>query len=215
ELEIRDKKRVADRQLAEEEHAALVARLLDTEAARRLAELDTRATELGKAEATDAAREAELAARLSTAGVNCNDRGGGADALEAARRGLDFARDWAARVKAGADEIVRDACAPVSVVAGPVGCVAADPWFADARPFDLLVVDDAHRLSEADFLLAVRLARRWVLVGEAGEGPGRRGPRATGADLLPRLAASLRHQIWEAEGGPPGCRLHPLRGRDP
>lgn len=212
EVAIRDKKCAADRQLAEEEQAALVARLLDAETARRLAELDTCATELGTAAAADAAREAALAARLRAAGVNWTERAAGSDALAAARLDLDFARDWAARVETGADEIVREACAAVSVVAGPIGCVAADPWFANVGPFDLLIVDDAQRLSEADFLPAARLARRWVLVGGAGEGPSRRGPRANGADLLGRLAAALRHQIWEMEGGRPVCRLHPVRG---
>src|SRR5262249_28987137 len=36
----------------------------------------------------------------------------------------------------------------------------------DGAPFDLLVLEEAHRVTESEFLALSRQARRWVLVGE-------------------------------------------------
>ncbi|HKB01941.1 MAG TPA: AAA domain-containing protein [Gemmataceae bacterium] len=212
ELAVREQKLAADRRMADDEQAALTARILEGETARRLAEMDACAVELAKAAAADSGQEAELAARVREAGVDRPDRAAGAEALAAARRELDFARGWVAQVEGGADDIVREACARVSVAAGPVGCVTTDPWFASAERFDLLVIDDAHQVSEADFLPAARLARRWVLIGEGAAAPAHRGSKKAGPDLLARLAGALRHDVWDFEGRRPVCRLHPVRG---
>ena len=45
-----------------------------------------------------------------------------------------------------------------------------DPFFGDASagpPFDLLVIDEAQRLGEAELIALASRARRWVLVGDA------------------------------------------------
>jgi hypothetical protein len=213
ELAVREQKLAADRRLAEEEHAADRARLMDAEVARRRAELTDQAAQFERAAAADCAREAELLAVIRHAGID--PAGGRASAeaeLEAARRELEFARGWAADVQAQTDELVRDACTPVSVVAGPIAGVGDDSSLG-SESFDLLVVDDAHKLTEADFLAAARLARRWVLVGEPAQFPvGRqRNPRP---DLFARLAAGLPHEVWVRDGARLICRLHPVRGAD-
>src|SRR5262249_58065911 len=92
------------------------------------------------------------------------------------------------------------------------GAAGAERCLARGGPCVWLLGAAPGGLPDAASRPAARLARRWVLVGGAGEGPSRRGPRANGADLLGRLAAALRHQIWEMEGGRPVCRLHPVRG---
>ena len=94
------------------------------------------------------------------------------------------------------------------MVVGPVGCATADPDVAAAGPFDLLVIDDATRLPEADFLAAARLARRWVLTGD----PPR--DRGTKPELFARLAVALGREAWVREGDRLVCRLHSVRGPD-
>ncbi len=90
------------------------------------------------------------------------------------------------------------------IVAATTACLSSQQKSAGDDPagdFDLLVIDEAHRLSEAELHAAARLARRWVLVGEApvelpapagqrsaGKGPAR--PRA----VLPR---PVFERLWD------------------
>jgi hypothetical protein len=208
ELAVREQKLAADRRLTDEEHAAERARFLDTEVARRNAEFDARLADLDRELTAAAAREAELLGKLRPAGTD----GAVIEAeVEAARKELDFARGWSAQVQSHTDELVREACETVQVVAGPVAGIGADPTVS--RMFDLLVIDDAHRLHEADFAAAARLARRWVLVGEPVDLPTGR-QRTAKPELFARLSASLRHVIWTHDGPKLVCRLHPVRGAD-
>lgn len=213
ELAVREQKLAADRQLAAEDLAAERARYIDGEVARRRADLTARLAELDSTGPVEGDPIAGPKAWLRDAGFDADldPAAGAADArarLDAARRDLDFARGWAAEVEAGGDEIVRRGLEPVGVVVGPVGCATADPDVAAAGPFDLLIVDDAGRLTEAEFLPAARLARRWVLTGEP---PRDRGTRP---DLFARLAVALGREAWGREGDRLVCRLHPVRGPD-
>ena len=109
-------------------------------------------------------------------------------------------------------------------------------------PFDLLILDDAHRLGEADLFSLSRLAERRVLVGEPlpdasseperadsrssnrGHGSGRSGtatlarPRpktvSARAGVLPRLWQQLHCDIWRSETGRVVCQLRPLTPAD-
>ena len=209
ELVVREKKLAADRQLAGDEYAVERARFLDAEVARRAAELDAQLAEADRETAAVAPREAELGAPLRAAGIESTDGETIAAEVAAARRELDFARGWAAQVAAHTDDLVREACGTVQVVAGPIAGIAGD----GNGPFDLLVIDDAHRLTEADFAAAARLARRWVLVGEPADLPTGRH-RAPKLDLFARLSAAQRHEIWSHDGPRLVCRLDPVRGTD-
>jgi hypothetical protein len=51
------------------------------------------------------------------------------------------------------------------VVAGTSPAISEAP-FGSVEDFDLVVIDEAHRLTEADLHAACRRARRWVLVGD-------------------------------------------------
>ncbi len=155
------------------------------------------------------------------------DAVGDAHDLSAARlsereQEADFARHWREFVEQDWNSIVRCWRGAVSLVAGPLSSIAADPSFADAaiKPFDLLIVDDAHRLDEAELLDVVRHAQRWVLVGEPAAladpvpGASTRGvqPRKPPAvpDFFARLWDLLDCQIWAREGDRLCCRLYPV-----
>lgn len=213
EIAVREQKLAADRQLADDENQAERARFLDAEVARRRADFDARLADLDHQAAADAAHEADLARRLREDGIDAPTAGALDAELAAARRELAFVRGWAEQVRTRTEELVREACQPVQVVAGPVAGIGSDLVAAAHDPFDLLVIDDAHRLAEADFIIAARLARRCVLVGEMADVPtGRRTqPRP---DLFTRLTAALRHEVWTREGPRLVCRLYPVRGAD-
>lgn len=210
ELDLREQKVTADRRLAEEEFAAERRRFLDGEVDRRQTELAARLAELDRAAAEDAPRAAELARQL---GDN-PDPQAAATELAAARQALAAAQAHAEDVQRRTDELVRQACDRVEVIAGPVAGIGSDALVGDLAPFDLLVIDDAHRLTEPDFRAAARLARRWVLVGEPAEVPRSRARNNARPDLLARLAGSLRHRVWAHEGPRLVCRLHPVHGPD-
>lgn len=156
------------------------------------------------------------------------------ECLDADAERCRFAADWAAFLEeegAGlADRLPKHA----NLVASPTLGLAADKHFGNASGilFDVLVLQDAHQVTESEFLaLAVR-GRRWVLVGEvpwedAGDAErnrrGRRSPLrlAAGAsppaalrpDFFQRLWVGLHpdpHRLpyrWEREGDRIRCRL--------
>jgi hypothetical protein len=208
ELTVREQKLAADRRLADAEHAVERARFLDTEAGRRHVELDAKLAEMDRDLATAAARTAELFAKLRTAGTDPANGAVIEAEVEAARRELEFARGWTAQIEANTDRLVREACGTVQVVVGPIAGIGTDATVTG--PFDLLVIDDAHRLAEADFTAAARLARRWVLLGEPADLPTGR-QRVAKPDLFARLAAALRHDVWTQDGPRLVCRLYPIR----
>jgi hypothetical protein len=115
--------------------------------------------------------------------------------------------------------------------------LTADPYFGAAActPFDLLLLEEAHEVCEAEFLAAARRARRWVLIGEPTlepVGPSRQdGPSPSGgrfggplrqsgttpnppATLRPgffqRLWRHLHWDAWVRDGGRLVCRLRPV-----
>ncbi len=146
------------------------------------------------------------------------------------------AREWAEGLAVLQSEWPKRVAASTNVVAAPLNAVAGDPHFGDATnsSFDLLVVEHAHLLAEADFIAVARRARRWVLIGEAdfddeeprrAAEPRRHGERdaprprpriAPVPTLLPRLWDKLHADPrrlpyqWFAEGQRLGCRLHAL-----
>jgi hypothetical protein len=134
----------------------------------------------------------------------------------------DFARRWREFIENDWGSVVRCWRSAVSLVAGPFSAIAADPLFADAvnKPFDLLIVDDAHRLDEAELLAAARHGQRWVLVGEP-TALADAAPRIASRSIQPRKAPAapeffarlwelLDCQIWAREGDRLCCRLYPV-----
>jgi AAA domain len=213
ELTVREGKLASDTHRAEEEYAAERARFLDAEVARRAEDLAARIADMEHALAVEGKQESALALAVREAGLDQADLSRVESECQLARQELEFASGWASQVEAHIDQLVREACGTVQVVAGPVAGIASDPTATANAPFDLLVIDDAHRLAEADFVAAGRLARRWMLIGEPAEVPSGR-QRASRPDLFARLLAAQRHDIWSHEGPRLVCRLYPVRGAE-
>jgi hypothetical protein len=214
ELAVREQKVAADRRLADEEYAVERARLVEAEVSRRRADLDARIAEIDRTTTADRTRDAELLALLRQEGI---DSSGGPTAMDAerdaVRRELESARAWKAEVDARTDDLVREACRDPNVVAAPVSAFAGDAELMAEDPFDLLIIDDAHKLAESDFVTPAKLAHRWVLIGEPAEVPKGRARRPR-PDLFARLTAALRHEFWDHEGPRLVCRICQVRGAD-
>jgi hypothetical protein len=193
------------------------------ETARRRTEFEQKraqfAAELAAAEPELRRTAAELSSRASV--FDTLDPTAVARAMEALRRAIEqaeaeeaFARRWAEYLDADADELPQRLLGCVNLAAAPLSAVANDETLAELtrdRMFDLLIVDEAHRVTETDLLAAARRAGRWVLVGEADEETtepqrerrGRAGPWR-------RLEQALESHCWHVEGSRVCCRLTPL-----
>jgi hypothetical protein len=109
----------------------------------------------------------------------------------------------------------------VNVVGAPMAAVAADPHFGGrAAPpvtFDLLVLEEAHLLTESEFVAVAGRARRWVLLGEPASPGVRRGgqPSALRPGFFGRLWRLLNPEpaalpyAWSRREGRLVCRLRP------
>jgi hypothetical protein len=105
------------------------------------------------------------------------------------------ARQWAQVIEGAADTLPGHLARWVNLVATTTAVLAADPHFGDSSglSFDLLLVDEAHRLTESDLQNLARRARRWILVGEPSGAEAVGGPRpaARGA-----LRTAFFHSLW-------------------
>jgi hypothetical protein len=148
-------------------------------------------------------------------------------------RALDFARDWVRGVEESRPGLADRLVACANVVAATTTGLAADPHFGDHAPapvaFDLLVLEEAHEVTESEFLHAARRARRWVLVGEPTAGgetssqPARKpraakpfSPSALRPGFFQRLWNTLHDdprrlgRSWFRRDGRLVCRLRPV-----
>lgn len=148
-------------------------------------------------------------------------------------RKLDEARAHADDLhRAGTDLARRFLAETVAVVTTPGG-IDADPVFraTDATPaFDLVILDHAEELTDADFVHLSRLGGRWVLAGDVA-GPDAPKPPvgANGSGVHPRPSRNGRHveptfvariarlldrEAWGTEAGRLVCRMaHPTADR--
>jgi hypothetical protein len=146
-----------------------------------------------------------------------------------------FAGQWAAFLQESLETLPQRLPGLVNLVAATLAGLAADRHFGGTADFDLLVVEDAEQINEAEFLKIGQRARRWVLVGDpglekpaAGKPPARNGrvqgipPRQKPAPSAPpsgpvsffqRLWRSFRTELgkvphaWVREGEQLCCRL--------
>jgi hypothetical protein len=148
---------------------------------------------------------------------------------------LTFARQWADCLCQAAETLPSRLLGYVNVVAATTTGLPADEHFGDASArtlhFDVLILDQAHEVTESEFLTAARRARRWVLVGEptadptsaergapSARGPALRAPRS--ALRAPPFFEKLWRHLhgdprrlpyrWQREDGRLVCRLRPL-----
>jgi hypothetical protein len=198
-------------------------RLVEEERARRDADLAEQQAACGRQFETSShaweatcGRLSEPTARPSSA---CREALEQARAAWAARRERDkeelsLRRQWLAALEQARPGLPRQLLAGARIVAGTTGALTSDPALADrdagARPaFDLLVVEEALRLSDAELLNVSRRARRWLLVGDVGADlPVPQSPRRPGqARPRPVQARPAFQRLW--------AQLHPDARRLP
>jgi hypothetical protein len=179
-------------------------RLLHEERARRQAELDA---------ALDECRQRLTALRaewhagwrqLGCDGAPPDITPEGAEAVRQAwrtRREEDeqqraFVHQWIRSLEDFARDLPRRLPEYVNVVASVAGTLAADRYFGDRSPhaadFDLLVWQEAERVTESEFLRLARRARRWVLFGEPSWGQSAQDNRTGDASAPHRSVSTTR-----------------------
>ena len=133
------------------------------------------------------------------------------------------ATQWAEAVEHAAATLPDRLAQCVNVVGAVTSGLAADPRFGDhassRTTFDLLVLEEAHLVTESEFLAAARRARRWVLIGEpTDEAPAPRRttrPHTLRPGFFQRLWRLLHCDprtlpyAWFHRGGRLACRLRP------
>ncbi len=190
-----------------EDHAGKRAKFLAEEMDRRAKELDQRIAEASAAAAAQEVVHQEQLARLTAAGLSDPSLPEDDVAREAtaARQRLEDARAAETRLAADGTAALAAWKATAAIVIGPIDALSA----VDAENFDLLIVDDADGLPEADIAAAARLAPRWVFLGAPPERPLRNtAPRP---EFWGRLWHAVHHpRTWVTEGEHLVCRLHPL-----
>lgn len=208
-------------------------RLIDCECKKRLEELYKREMTLNREDAVAQEDFSRLCsnlpvglqapATLSHENIRAAQNSAAITQLEL-ESALADARRRQESIDADFKSVVRRWRQTVNVVGGPISCLSYDHWLADpsivSESFDLLIVDEAHTLTDSELCLAAKRARRWVFVGEPIQGrvaggdmriPPTRGqpsrkthPRV---DLFARLWNALHHETWIIEGERLCCRL--------
>jgi hypothetical protein len=145
--------------------------------------------------------------------------------LARAERDREFARKWVACLEAhppwGAQ-----LPSLANLVAATLPALSTDPHIGATTSagtvFDLLVLQEANQITEADFLAVARRARRWILVGDppgaSADAAGRRANLSAAVDpgFCQRLWEHLHTDprswpyTWAAEGPRLCCRLRPV-----
>jgi hypothetical protein len=135
-----------------------------------------------------------------------------------------FAREWAEFLESSSGTLAAKLPGFANIVAATPSGLGADSHFGDAGAsggqFDLLVLEEADRLTESEFLKAAGRARQWVLLGDVSSSLRLRADGATAkgkpSPWFARLwqhvhcdPSALRH-AWFLEGQSLGCRLRQL-----
>lgn len=158
----------------------------------------------------------EWSARCQALDIGAIDKS--AEAIVAARAGwlakkarseeeCQFAHQWSNFVAESAGQWANRLASFANLLAGSIGRWYADGKFREAAggPFDLVIVEDADALTEADVIKLARQGGRCVLVASAILPPStEKSPRSG-----PKLTASACwHRLWQALGGDAGVCPH-------
>jgi hypothetical protein len=152
--------------------------LVESERLRREADLAGRQQSL-EGERDEAARAwRELLPRLSgetalpaeaTGEATASARALWAERLERAELDLTLRQQWLEALEQAQPTLPAQLAASARIVASTLLALPADQDFGergDPSLFDLLVIDEAQRLSDGELLTVSRRARRWLLVGD-------------------------------------------------
>lgn len=235
----------AERAEAERTRQATQAQACAAECARRQAELDDQDAAWHQEDALLAAKWQALCRDLGpdTPAPAALTPAAVAEARATAERVLAdalgreaFARRWADHLAQTPQDLAQRLPGLVNLVAATPAALAHDPHFgpaASAAGFDLLIVEQADQVTEAEFLALARRAPRWVLVGAPDEPvqgkPGTMAETPGGPSSRRRESklpqAALFHRLWQAlhfdpsrlpyawmeENGRLVCQLRPVR----
>jgi hypothetical protein len=205
----------------ESAYRAALGRFVEAETERRSAGLRRERDELAAEEARLVAEWGKIApgfdgtalpATASPADV-AERRAARGQRLTEAEQALAAAERWASAAQSVAADIAPQLAGAADVVAATTAAIASDPDFGDrAAPFDLLVLEEADRLTETEFLRLSRRARRWVLVGEAAtDGP----PPHVGRPFRPAaLRPGFFQRLWDNFHADPGQLPYAWRRRE-
>jgi len=138
----------------------------------------------------------------------------------------EFLRAWADALGHAAGQMDRRLLDSVNLVAATVGGLPVDEYLGDAtrpqRAFDLLILMEAHEVTEAEFAKIGGRANRSILIGEPADHPP---PEKVAARKTNSAKSGIRssffHRLWNAlhcdprrlpyawfhEGDRLGCRL--------
>ena len=138
-----------------------------------------------------------------------------------------FAQQWTKFVEETGPQLATRLPSFANVLAGTIGRLHTDAKFRDAAatPADIVLVEDADTLTDADVLNLARLGPRCVLVGQALT---ETAPPAPEKAARAPLAAIAWQRLWSALGGDAGawpctwlreddrllCQLMPLSADD-
>ncbi|MGH9678258.1 MAG: hypothetical protein ACRD36_14225, partial [Candidatus Acidiferrum sp.] len=139
---------------------------------------------------------------------------------------LAAARSWCNVVNEMLVDLPSALKARINVVAAQSSNFPSDAFFGDnaapARCFDLLVIEEAERLTESEFMNLAKRARRWVLLADAtihaehGSPPKNNGANAVRSAFFRRLWHNLHtdpSQLpykWRIEDGKLRCTLRAI-----
>ncbi len=144
---------------------------------------------------------------------------------------LQFARQWVDYLEGAGPQLAGRLPQLANLLVGTCATVLQDAAFREALAgsADLLVIEEAERLTEAELLRLARHARRVVLIGQvladsSVHRPTEKGARVSGVTLAPTCWARLWHALggdasclpysWYREGDRLVCQLVPLRVED-
>jgi hypothetical protein len=171
--------RRSERDALEKNYAVEIRRLLDEEIARHRAELND--------EIDAVARQRE--SLLEQGRALYRSLADETAALDLSRQTVQLARaawqrrheklaeqaesteEWLRTVEEGVRTLPQKLADCANVVAATTATLATDAHFGDRNGsagvlFDLLILEEAHLVTESEFVAAARRARRWVLIGE-------------------------------------------------
>jgi hypothetical protein len=218
-------------------HQTAVEQIRQAEIGRRQAQVDAQLRQVQERMiAIETAWEVRRRELGADAGVPARPDASAADAfqctadkaLQQLQREAAFAAEWQQAVRSLARELPDRFCEAVNLVAATTTDIVHDPHFGDRAPnpprFNLLIVEQAERLSEAELVGHLKRGERCILVGhpplletlrmESGA-PAGNGPSARPLSVFHRLWQTLHCDPrrlpyqWFEEDGKLICRLVP------
>jgi len=118
--------------------------------------------------------------------------------IQKATSEADECQRWLSALKQLAPRLTSDLLSQARIVAGTTTAVLAERQLNPVGPaeFDLLILEEAHRASEAELLELARRTRRWVLVGEPSPVLPISAPRKSSSERNRLASPSAFARLW-------------------